>query len=87
MDESKACAEHFEGVAQPIHVQACVQIVNLKTMVESLYESCQNKDQTIHGLSNDLGAPQNEVALAPSQFELQEPNPQPWRGSLVIKIL
>lgn len=56
LDKSRTRAEHFEGVAQTSHVQAWEQTVHLKNIVESLHQPCQNKDQTIHGLSNDLGA-------------------------------
>lgn len=71
LDDSRARAEHFEGIAQTIHSQACEQIVHLKGMVESLYQSCQSKDMTISGLSNDLSALQNEVLLVRGQLEAQ----------------
>lgn len=71
LDDSRARADHFEGIAQTIHNQACEQIVHLKGMVESLYQSCQSKDMTISGLSNDLFALQNEVLLVRGQLEAQ----------------
>ncbi len=71
LDEPRARADHFEGIAQTIHNQACEQIVHLKNMVESLYHSCQDKDLSIQGLSNDLGALQNEITLVRSQLEIQ----------------
>ena len=61
---SRPRALHLEGVAQEIHDRACGQIQQLKSMVEPLYHACQSKDLTMHGLSNDLGALQDEVALA-----------------------
>ena len=71
LDDSRARADHFEGVAQTIHNQACEQIVHLKSMVESLYQSCQSKDLTINGLSSDLATLQNEVLLVRGQLEAQ----------------
>ena len=47
------------------------QIVHLKSMVESLYQSCQSKDLTINGLSSDLATLQNEVLLVRGQLEAQ----------------
>ena len=72
LDDSRARVDHFEGIAQAIHNQACEQIVHLKGMVfECLYQSCQSKDMTISGLSNDLSALQNEVLLVRGQLEAQ----------------
>ena len=71
LDESRTRALHLEGFAQEIHDRACEQIQKLKSMVESLYQECQSKDQTIHGLSNDLGALQDEVTLVQSQLQSQ----------------
>ena len=71
LDESRTRALHLEGVAQEIQDRACEQIQKLKSMVESLYQACQSKDLTIHGLSNDLGALQDEVALVQSQLQSQ----------------
>ena len=71
LDDSRARADHFEGAAQTIHNQACEQIVHLKSMVESLYQSCQSKDLTINGLSSDLATLQNEVLLVRGQLEAQ----------------
>ena len=71
LDDSRARADHFEGIAQTIHNQACEQIVHLKGMVESLYRSCQSKDLTINGLSSDLATLQNEVLLVRGQLEAQ----------------
>ena len=71
LDDSRARADHFEGIAQTIHNQACEQIVHLKGMVESLHQSCQSKGMTISGLSTDLSALQNEVLLVRGQLEAQ----------------
>ena len=71
LDESRTRALHLEGVAQEIHDRACEQIQQLKSMVESLYQACQSKDQTTLGKSNDLGALQNEVAFVQSQLQSQ----------------
>ena len=71
LDESRTRALHLEGVAQEIHDRAREQIQQLKSMVESLYQACQSKDQTTLGKSNDLGALQNEVALVQGQLQSQ----------------
>ena len=71
LDESRTRALHLEGVAQEIHDRVCEQIQQLKSMVESLYQACQSKDQKTFGLSNDLGTLQNEVTLVQSQLQIQ----------------
>ena len=68
LDDSRARADHFEGIAQTIHNQACEQIVHLKGMVESLYQSCQSKGMTISGLSNGLSALQNAQVFVAQVF-------------------
>ena len=45
LDESRTRALHLEGVVQEIHDRVCEQIQQLKSMVESLYQACQSKDQ------------------------------------------
>jgi len=71
LDESRTRALHLEGVVQEIHDRVCEQIQQLKSMVESLYQACQSKDQKIFGLTNDLGTLQNEVTLVQSQLQIQ----------------
>jgi hypothetical protein len=61
LDESRSRALHLAGVAQEIHDKAYEQIQPLPSM----------SVQTILGLSNDLGALQNEVAFVQSQLQSQ----------------
>ena len=65
LDESRSRALHLEGVAQ--ETMTMTKHVNRF----NLYQACQSKDQTILGLSNDLGALQNEVAFVQSQLQSQ----------------
>ena len=71
LDESRTRASYFEGVAQEIHSKACEQIQNLKGIVESLYQACESKDQSIQRLGSDLGALQHEVLLTKNQLQSQ----------------
>ena len=60
----------------PDLVRCILQVLPKKSMTKhmnrfNLYQACQSKDQTILGLSNDLGALQNEVAFVQSQLQSQ----------------
>lgn len=69
LTESQARSAQLEGFASEIHSQACQQIGELKSIVESLYQSCSEKDHSIQMLSNDLGTLQHEVGLVRSQLQ------------------